>query len=140
MRTISVQGWGIVLLASLLLGLCIGCGPTAPKREYADVAGKVTYKGEPLKTGTVMFQPSSGEFAAGEIKSDGTYSLKGVVGQNDVMIVSREPTPPGDLEENKKKKIPPPKSFIPESYGTPATPLKFDVKAGQNKADFDLKE
>jgi hypothetical protein len=128
------------MCCGLLFGLLIiGCGPAAPKREYADVAGKVSYKGVPLKMGTVMFQPSSGPLVAGEIQSDGTYSLKGEIGENLVMITSSEAVDPaiaGDPEKLKAAK--PPKSHIPDHYGMSLSGLKFDVKAGQNKADFDL--
>jgi hypothetical protein len=45
-------------------------------------------------------------------------------------------TPNADKPETRQ----PPKSNIPEIYGTPGSGLKFDVKAGANKgADFDLK-
>lgn len=126
----------------LVLGLMSGCGSSAPQVEYADVTGKVSYRGEALKMGTVTFQPPSGAPATGEIQADGTYSLKAAVGPNKVMIVSREaePEPAGPDPEQRKALLEkgPPKNFIPESYGTAASTLTFDVKPGQNTADFNL--
>ncbi len=136
MRRHFVLSWSHLVIAGLLAGHLVGCGgPEGPKRDYAEVTGKVTYKNVPLKVGTVMFQPVSGPFASGEIKPDGTYSLKGVVGPNTVMITSREEAPPpaGNAPP------PQPKNNIPPAYGTPTSNLKFDVKAGPNTANFDLK-
>ena len=126
------------LLTGLLLTLLWGCGgPTEPKRQYADVTGKVTYKTQPVTKGQVLFQPPTGAVAAGQIKSDGTYSLKGVIGPNTVTIVDRAEMGQTDVNKPETRQIP--KSSIPEIYGTPNSNLKFDVKAGANKADFDLK-
>lgn len=126
------------LLTGLLLTVLWGCGgPAAPKREYADVTGKVTYNNQPLTKGQVLFQPPTGAVAAGDIKSDGTYSLKGVIGPNTVTIVDRAEMGQTDINRPETRQVP--KSSIPEIYGTPDSKLKFDVKAGANKADFDLK-
>lgn len=128
--------------ASCLLAVValIGCGPPAPpKREFADVSGKVSYKGEALTKGTVAFQPASGIAVVGEIGEDGTYSLKGVIGPNTVTIISRDegvgPKPDGTAKERVGT---PGKSHIPDKYGTPGSGLKFDVEPGANTADFDL--
>jgi hypothetical protein len=138
MRYILHRRWygGLALVA--ILSQLVGCGgPAAPKREYADVVGTVKYKGKALVTGTVMFQPPNGAMIVSDIKKDGTYSLKGVIGPNIVTIVSQEEKPPMSAADPKSRVEP--KSHIPEIYGTPASELKFVVKAGQNKADFDLK-
>jgi hypothetical protein len=129
------------LVLGVVAGLVAGCGSDAPKVEYADVTGKISYKGEPLKMGTVTFQPRSGASATGEIQADGTYSLKGVIGPNKVMVASREaePGPSADPESRKAAAARgPPKNFIPPEYETPNSKLTFEVKPGANKADFDL--
>lgn len=118
-----------------------GCGgPAAPPRQYADVVGTVKYQGKPLTTGQVQFQPPSGTIDVGTIKADGTFTMKGTVGMNTVMIVSRADAPKEDENAPKvKKPYVEPKSFIPEKYGGPQSGLTFEVKAGKNTADFDLK-
>jgi hypothetical protein len=127
----------IVLLSGLLLSTLWGCGgPAAPKREYADVTGKVTYKNQPVPKGQVIFQPATGAAVTGDLKSDGTYSMKGVIGPNTVTIISRDDM--GATDANKPETRMMPKSHIPEIYGTPGSNLKFDVKAGTNTANFDL--
>ena len=68
------------------------------------VQGKVTYKGEPVKYGTVSFVPdakgSDGPMAMGNIKEDGTYILStsdagdgAVVGHHKISVVGLDPTP-----------------------------------------------
>lgn len=134
------RAYCLVLGLMVLSGHFAGCGPRAPKVEYADVAGKVTYKGEALKMGTVSFQPTFGARAVGEIKPDGTYTLKGVVGPNTVMIESHEPSAlPGGPEAAKGMKTEA-KTYIPMTYAASTSGLSFEVKKVQlNKADFDLK-
>lgn len=128
---------GRVLLTGLLLMSMVSCGPPPPpKREYADVTGTVTYQGEPLEAGIVMFQPAVGAIVSADIQPDGTYSLKGVIGPNTVMIVSREEAPPISPDPETRVE---PKSLIPTVYGTPESGLKFDIEPGDNQADFDLK-
>ena len=132
---------GLLLSSGLVLGSIAGCGGSdAPIREFADVTGKVTYQGAPLKMGTVAFQPESGPFVSGEIQSDGTYQLKGEIGPNTVTIISRDP-PPANLPTDPalRNALPPPKRHIPEIFGTRQAGLKFDVAKQKNQADFDLK-
>ena len=61
--------------ASLLVATAIaGCGPDNGL-HLAKVRGKVTYKGEPITYGTIMFEPEQGPPAIGSINSDGTFVL-----------------------------------------------------------------
>jgi len=138
LQNLFVRRWSWLLSVSLVAVPIGGCTPAYPNREKAIVQGTVTYQSEPLTMGTIMFQPESGAFTSGEIQPDGTYSLEGVVGPNRVMIVSREPNeapaegePPGSRE--------PPNSYIPDTYGGPTSGLQFNIEAGENTADFDLK-
>lgn len=55
------------------LAMALGCS-NAP--EMAPVEGKVTYNGEPLKFGTVLFQNTTGgQPASGLIQQDGSFKL-----------------------------------------------------------------
>ncbi|MES2789198.1 MAG: hypothetical protein V4719_06215 [Planctomycetota bacterium] len=136
----------LVCCCSLGLGMLIGCGPSGPRRDYAEVKGKVTYQGESLKKGTVIFQPASGAAVVADIQPNGTYTLKGVIGPNSVMVSNREPDPgPGGATPEQRKaakaaaaaaaKV----KVVPPIYGTPASPLKVVVKAGANTADWEIK-
>ena len=140
LRTQVCSSWSGIFCA-LVLGQLLGCGGGQPQVTTAEVAGKVTYKGQPLKLGTVSFQPPTGAFVSGDIKPDGTYSLKGVVGLNSVRIVSQEGAAiPADATPQERKAAPPPKNLIPEVYGNSSSKLTFEVKPGKNTADFDLKD
>jgi len=85
----------------LVVGFCLmaflpGCGRdgfgTAP------VKGKITYKGKPLTTGTILFKPEGDKpSATGEIQPDGTYVLTtysgddgAVLGKHDILITAFE--------------------------------------------------
>jgi hypothetical protein len=94
-----------LLLAALAL---TGCGSNNGL-SLGRVQGKVTYKGEPLKFGTVSFVPDTskgtgGPIAMGNIKDDGSYVLStsdagdgAVVGHHKISVVGLDPTPiPGE--------------------------------------------
>ena len=141
MRRLPALDLRFLLLVCILLVQLVGCrGTGEPEREFAEVKGKVTHNGEPVKTGTVMFQPPSGALVSAPISPDGTYTIKAVVGTNSVRIVSV------DLPTVADPSAPPPvggvppmlKSNIPEIYGTPNSPLTVEVTPAGNTADFDL--
>lgn len=132
-----------IWLGVLMIGPLAGCGgSSAPQRVPAPVKGTISYKGSPLKKGLVTFQPSSGAPVGADIQPDGSYSMMAIVGPNTVMVVNREPEPgpAGPTPEQRKNPAPPqdPKTVVPANYGTPTSPLKFDVKSGDNKADFNI--
>jgi len=54
----------------------LGCSDDGLGKRYA-VTGKVTYKGQPVKRGSVIFNPEKeeGRGASSDIAEDGTYSL-----------------------------------------------------------------
>ncbi len=124
----------------LLTSLGLGCSDEGPK--LAVVKGKVTYKGEPLKSGTVMFIPvAGGPAATADIQGDGTYQLStngrtgALLGDHAVEItVSHKPTL-GALPEDE----PPPMVNLPARYSNRKTSgLKREVKGGPNEFNFDL--
>ena len=66
------------MLALALLGPSTGCGAngagTMP--SLVPVTGKVTFKGQPLTTGIVRFEPDDfGRPATGKLQPDGTFVL-----------------------------------------------------------------
>jgi len=93
-------------MAVLLVGT-VGCGP-GNGLKLARVSGKVTYKGEPLKNGTIVFMPdetkgTTGPQAIGTIMSDGTYILSSessgdgaVVGHHKVGVLGLAAEPVSD--------------------------------------------
>jgi hypothetical protein len=64
----------IAWLASTLLVLIVGCGPTGP--VVIPVTGTVTLDGAPVVKASVMFQPvAGGNPAIGETDAEGKFSL-----------------------------------------------------------------
>ena len=67
----------LVMFAASTFSVLVGCGYDNGL-NLARVRGKVTYKGEPVKNGTVFFLPDEakgtvGPSAVGSLRDDGTY-------------------------------------------------------------------
>ena len=134
-----------------LLACTAGCG--APK-----VSGKVTYKGEPLHMGQVLFTATNGWTGSSQINEDGTYSIPSVPpGQAKIAVdcpyfeegknasspaARRHGQRPPMSEEAKKgsagvKEYPPVK--IPDKYKKPETSgLTLEVTGGRQTHNIDL--
>jgi hypothetical protein len=91
--------WLVLGLLATLIG-CSGNGLTLGR-----VTGKVMYKGEPVRFGSVMFEPdttkgTNGPSALGNITKDGTYTMSteqagdgAVVGDHKVGVMGLDPDP-----------------------------------------------
>jgi len=98
-----MRGRTTFLTAAILVGVA-ACG-SDNGLNLAYVSGKVTYKGQPISNGMVMFEPdeskgNTGPQALGTIKSDGTYILSSqdagdgaVVGMHRVGVLGIDPEP-----------------------------------------------
>jgi hypothetical protein len=140
------------LIACSCLLILAGCGGST-----AEVHGRVTMGDTPIKDAIVYFVPASGPQAQGRLSDDGSYSLttpgKGkwaAPGKYHVYLAATV----SDQDENAKENLsseeyragklpkvakPRPSATLPAkvlSLGT--TPLKCEVKAGDNEIDFDL--
>lgn len=120
-----------VLIAAVLAG----CGG----ETLSPVTGKVTFNGEPVRGGTIIFGPSEGTKggtpASAEVKEDGTYELKAgatvgaVAGKNKVMYTP----PPG------KPSTDPKKEGEPSPYaGLVPVQKEVEVKPGPNVINIEL--
>ncbi|MEE2641591.1 MAG: carboxypeptidase regulatory-like domain-containing protein [Planctomycetota bacterium] len=127
------------LLISFLFALVCGCGNDDYPRRYT-VTGTVTFPdGEPVRTGVVEFLPKNGNLTAnGNIQSDGTYSLS--------TIESEDGACPGEYIVVIKQfifydRIPEEKhshggDMSIEFADQKTTPLRFEVQATKNEANF----
>ena len=94
----------LAYLCAATLTAVAGCGPDNGL-HLAKVHGKVTYKGQPITYGTIMFEPdnskgTNGPSAVGSITSDGSFTMSteesgdgAVVGSHRVAVVGLEPMP-----------------------------------------------
>ncbi len=127
-------GYLIPLLASL--SLVGGCGGAAG--TYS-VTGQVTYQGQPLQHGTVMFNPTASDLppVLGRIQSDGSYEIRAAPGDYKVVVNATTEVDP-NLEPDDPG-YQPPTSLIPEVYSNPLqTPLEVTVTSGNNTIPLEL--
>ncbi len=132
------------VLAGLLF-LVMGC--EAASEQFAPVQGTVSFRGVPLRSGTIVFTPDGlrgthGPLARAEIQADGSYLLRSgaalgaVVGWHRVTIAAVElPATPSPGQRFVR-----PRSLVPENYRDPELAgLACEVRAGQdNRIDWNL--
>lgn len=136
--------------AALALGLALavaGCGGS-DHLKVAPAEGKVLYRGEPLKFGAVLFQPSAGPPATGQIQPDGTFRLS-TYGQNDGAVIGKHQVAITCMD-NQAPDAPPPdpnkepglgKPLIPQKYLSPqSSGLTAEVKARNEPFVFELRD
>ncbi len=138
-RTQSPMAMAAILV--IVSAILAGCsrGP-----ELAPASGKVTYKGQPLKHGNILFQPSAGPPAKGEIGPDGSFSLStfknndgAVIGKHRVQVIC---TAPQAKPANPDEEVPSAKSLIPEKYSNYVTSeITVDVVKGGGPYLIELK-
>lgn len=133
---------GILFLA--LIGVALansGCKNDKHPKRY-QVTGKVTFPdGEPVRTGVVEFIPKEGNLTAnGNIANDGTFSLStiesadGAVPGNYIVVVKQFIFYDRIPEEKHSHGGDVSTKFADER----TTPLKFEVKAEKNTANFEV--
>jgi hypothetical protein len=127
-----------ILVAAILS--VAGCGGSAT----GEVSGTAAFEGVPIEDGSITFFPADGKGpTAGDLIKNGKYHVKNVpVGTAKVQITSNK-------EAGKKKLYNTPNSPeqaiftdpLPEKYKDPLkTELRFDVQAGANEKNWDLKK
>jgi hypothetical protein len=131
------------VLAVLALSISAGCGgPGVEKPPLAPVTGTVTFKGQPLPTGEVVFQPAEGRPAHGVIENGQISSVQtyepgdgAPVGDLKVAIFATE----SDSSDPSGMGV---KSLIPEKYNDATkSGLTAKVEAGQdNNVELKLTE
>jgi hypothetical protein len=126
---------GLAILALTI----VGCGSGEEGPAKYKVSGTVTFKGENVKDGLIMFTPVEGGKGpeAGPIK-DGKYSLRAKGGKQKVSITASRDS--GKTESDfKGGTVPVLESYIPEKYNE-KTELVVEVKKGGSEHDFKLTE
>lgn len=131
-------GVGLVAVGILV---CTGCGS-----GLIAVEGNVSFDGQPVEQGSIVFEPADGKgpTAGGKIEGGG-YKLSGdegvVPGEKVVRITAVRktgrqveagpPSPPGTMVDEIER-------YIPPNYNANST-LKCEVTAGgTNRHDFEL--
>ncbi len=111
-----------------------GCGPSGP--PVGEVSGKVTFKGQPVKEGTVTFMnPTEGGAGESPIGADGSYAIEELVVGEYIVVVN----PLMEMKDTDPGKSPPalvekPAPNVPTKYRQQGlTPLKASIKEGKNE-------
>lgn len=152
-----------IFLAAILLTVSTGCGGDTGDGYFGErgqVSGTITLDGQPLKEGCqVIFIAQKGSYTAGgTIQADGKYTLtysdpKGLpTGIYEIQLTAPiEPPSTGGQDPTKMAQniqMGPKKVSgaakdepFPLKYASGSTSmLKFDVRSGDNTANFELKK
>jgi hypothetical protein len=136
-----------VILASMSLCVLTAVAGCAGEEQASvfPVSGKVTYRGKPLDTGRVVFNPLGNglELAEGDIQPDGSYRLKTESGAEGAAPGEYKVTvhafTPGVGEEGVDANYKPPKPLVPSKYlSMDASPLSKTVEKKENVIDLAL--
>lgn len=124
-------------LATLAL-LASGCGSGDGGPAKYKVSGAVTFNGEPVKEGQIIFTPTESGAGpeAGSIK-DGRYSVQSKGGKQKVTIEASREVPGMTQSDFKGGTVPVKEGYIPEKYNK-NTELTAEVKKGGGTVDFKL--
>ena len=129
--------------------LALGC--SNEPYQVGQVSGRISVDGKPVEKAAIMFQPvarngniNPGPGSYGITDAEGRYTLtligvekKGAaVGLHKVRVENY--TPPGDPHDDRPRKIAKPAIPIPGWYSRIDAILEFEVKSGNNEADFPL--
>ncbi len=141
-RFVGTTGMGRSLAsaaACLALTALVGCGPGGGGGSgKATISGKVTYQGAPVTGGTLTLYDDKGSPYPVGIKADGTFNVSDVpIGQMGVGIDTGSAAPPASSAGGGQAA---PHVDIPPQYKNPqSSGLTWDIKAGKNTKNFDLK-
>jgi hypothetical protein len=125
------------LLAFGLLTACVvGCSNGGVKK--VTIAGTVTHKGEPLRSGILRVVSTGGEFATAPIRADGTFTLTDVVpGEVQVGIMSE---PQSSSSSDGKGRPAARQVPIPAKYQDPQkSGLKYTIAATSQPLVIELR-
>jgi len=139
---------GVICGAMALIFVSAASGCSSENRiETATVSGTVTFNGDPLQIGSLLFVPvTGGPSAEANIGTDGSFEMGtyddddgAVLGEHKVMITAFTAPGGSGLPEDVIDGDGAPVSVIPDFYGDlEKSGLKVDVKSGENTIDFVL--
>jgi len=140
MRGARKKSLGAMGLFVASLGMCLGCGS-----NLATVEGNVTFDGQPVEQGSIVFEPADGvgQVAGGTIQN-GKYRLASEAGVAPGKMIVRisavkttgqkvkagPPAPPETMVDEVSQ-------YIPAIYNEKST-LAIQVAAGNVIQDFEL--
>ncbi len=123
-----------ISLIAVLMTLIAGCGQEASGER---VDGKVSFEGQPIAHGALMFFPPQGRAIVTTTNATGDYEVKLEPGEYDVTVNASVQLPVGWKEGDP---VPPQETVLPTIYTTRVqSPLQATVAAsGAQSIDFIL--
>lgn len=91
----------LVLIFLVAFVVLLGCGQKRNPNAPANVTGKVTYKGSPVKGGNLTFHPSGGGVYSFTIRPDGTYSATDMPDGEMAVTINTESLNPAKKEKQR---------------------------------------
>lgn len=145
-----------MLIGSLAIAVSAGCSGEFDYGDTGRISGRLTFEGKPLVAGhgVIFMEPAKGYLAYGETDAEGRYEVNSwnngdmPVGTYKVQIGGPPAPPPRkDLTAEEAFDHPelvdpqPPPIVFPKKYlDNETSGLTFEIKAGANSCDIDLKK
>ena len=126
-----------VVCGFLVVGMTfIGCGPSGPVTYTA--TGQVTFEGQPVQEGEIIFRAADGASGSWEGKIvGGSYSLQTTEGSKRVEITARRKVEGAPAAESGEPALSF-ESYIPEKYNEKSELTANVTPSGPNEFNFEL--
>lgn len=125
-------------LAAVAIGLAAVAGGCGQGGNLSKVTGKVSYDGQPVPEGRILFRSTDGRAYSGPI-TNGEYEVMCEPGKMRVEIIASRVIPGKFVkgENGEKEPIPAAEMYIPAKYNSAST-LTAEVKSSSTEVPFDL--
>jgi hypothetical protein len=127
--------------AVALCALSVGCDKRGPS---GTVHGKVSYKGKPVESGTVVFFPADGPVASGDLTPDGSFEVLNYAKGKDLSLGSFKIAVIAGMDQINLRSDDPSyrvEPTIPHKFTRQtSTPLEYEIKEGPNEIVISLDE
>lgn len=134
MRSVKRVSSVVVLLAAM--SLVVGCG--GGNGDMQPVTGTVTFDGQPIESGRILFRETGGPQRAFSAEiTNGKYATETSTGAMRVEVIASRLVPGKFDESNPGEKVPMGEMYIPEKYNS-RSELTIDIQPGENTVNFDL--
>jgi hypothetical protein len=113
--------------------ISLGCGDSGPKMY--PVSGRVTWQGEPLATGQIVFEPVDKQaIGSSSTIEKGEFVGRASAGSHRVKIFATRPAPQQDQVMGQA----PQEQFLPAMYNHETELTAEVVATGENQLQFEL--